>query len=595
VDTAIHQIEFHRKERTNSPYPYGIKLMLGIAGTLIHGADPIEVLNLDDSFKKLREDLKKNHFLEDKIRHYFINNPHRVTFTLSPDTNLQEKEDQSETERLEKISSGLTAEDLKKIDDDTEKLLKLQEKEEDISLLPTLSLQDISPDITKIKPSGDYKQIPALYYNQPTSGIYYFSAVSGAGGIKQELLDYIPLFSHVLARIGTSKQDYVKLTRKINATTGGIMVSSQPRTDYTPREECLPLIMFSGKALARNRHHLYDILSELCSDYDFSDLDRLKNLLHEYRAGLESAVVQNGRSFSISLASSTMTQSGYVSEKWKGLTHLKFIKQILDDKTDDKIEDLSDKLKQIADHIISQNNMKYAIVGQESFLKDSETLLGSLHSSLNHSGKHGFHKPEITLPDQILQSGMYTNTAVSFVAQAHPVVRLNHRDAPALSVISKMMRSMYLHREIREKGGAYGGFAIYNSEDGIFNFGSYRDPHILNTLDVFENASTFITKGRFTDEDIKEAILQVCSGIDKPDSPGASAKKSFFRHILSLKDEDRHTFKENLLKMNKQQIIQAAETYFDKGIKRSTVVISDREKLEEANKKLKGRLILDQI
>ena len=25
----------------------------------------------------------------------------------------------------------------------------------------------------------------------------------------------------------------------------------------------------------------------------------------------------------------------------------------------------------------------------------------------------------------------------------------------------------YLHREIREKGGAYGGFALYNAEDGL--------------------------------------------------------------------------------------------------------------------------------
>jgi Zn-dependent M16 (insulinase) family peptidase len=82
---------------------------------------------------------------------------------------------------------------------------------------------------------------------------------------------------------------------------------------------------------------------------------------------------------------------------------------------------------------------------------------------------------------------------------------------------------MYLHREIREKGGAYGGFAIYNPEDGLFCFGSYRDPHIVTTLNVYRNAADFVRTNIFSDEDIKEAILQVCSEIDKPDPPGPTA------------------------------------------------------------------------
>ncbi|MCP4718272.1 MAG: peptidase M16, partial [Desulfobacteraceae bacterium] len=35
IDSAIHQIEFYRKEITNTPYPFGIKLLLSFAGTMI--------------------------------------------------------------------------------------------------------------------------------------------------------------------------------------------------------------------------------------------------------------------------------------------------------------------------------------------------------------------------------------------------------------------------------------------------------------------------------------------------------------------------------------------------------------------------------
>ena len=90
-------------------------------------------------------------------------------------------------------------------------------------------------------------------------------------------------------------------------------------------------------------------------------------------------------------------------------------------------------------------------------------------------------------------------------------------DAPTLAVLSKILRSLYLHREIREKGGAYGGFALYNSENGLFSLASYRDPHIVQTLKVYAAAADFVQSAPINDADIHEAILQVCSEIDKPD------------------------------------------------------------------------------
>ncbi len=39
---------------------------------------------------------------------------------------------------------------------------------------------------------------------------------------------------------------------------------------------------------------------------------------------------------------------------------------------------------------------------------------------------------------------------------------------------------MYLHKEIREKGGAYGSGCKY-SADGYLAFYSYRDPNHLQT------------------------------------------------------------------------------------------------------------------
>ncbi len=175
---------------------------------------------------------------------------------------------------------------------------------------------------------------------------------------------------------------------------------------------------------------------------------------------------------------------------------------------------------------------------------------------------------------------------MSFVAQAFETVRMDHEDSPALSVIGKMLRSLFLHREIREKGGAYGGFSMYNPEDGLFCFGSYRDPHIVSTLKVYANAGAFIKSGKYGNEDVKEAILQVCSEIDKPDPPGPAARKAFYRKIISLSDDAREHFKKQLLTLTRKEVMNVAEKYFDSNRTQAVAVISSEEKLKSANEKM---------
>jgi Zn-dependent M16 (insulinase) family peptidase len=57
---------------------------------------------------------------------------------------------------------------------------------------------------------------------------------------------------------------------------------------------------------------------------------------------------------------------------------------------------------------------------------------------------------------------------------------------------------VYLHREIREKGGAYGGGA--SSNVGLWQFYSYRDPHVTKTLETFKNSFDWLKSNDFSDQ-----------------------------------------------------------------------------------------------
>jgi Zn-dependent M16 (insulinase) family peptidase len=592
IESAIHQLEFHRKEITNTPYPYGIKLFLTFAGSWFHGGDPEKILKFDEDLKRLRFEMNKGPFLENRIHNYFLDNPHRVLLTLVPDQTMEQKERERVEKELEGILASTKPAELEKIKTDTKALQQLQEGIEDISCLPTLALDDIPPSVDRVKPADSCSPALTSCYSQPTSGIFYFLAVAGSGLLSKKQIPLVPLFCHAFTKIGTSVHNYVELARLMDTYTGGISLSYHARTGFEGAAECLPFIAFNAKCLVRNQHNMFEIIEELSTKFEFSDMVRLKSLLLEYQAGLESMIIQNGHRLAMSLAARNFSRSSALNETWSGIHQLQTIKNITQELSDDKLNTISQALNEIGKTLFTQGNLKIALIGEDPVLSAASSAVASIQKGLKTGPEfvtqsNGFGPPDMNVPHEIPREGWSTSSAVSFVAGAFETVRLAHEDAPALSVISKILRSMYLHREIREKGGAYGGFAIYSPEDGIFYFGSYRDPHIVSTLKAYDGARNFIRSGHFSDEDIKEAVLQVCSEIDKPDPPGPAAKKAFFRQIVSLSDDMREHFKKQLLAMTREKVVNAAEKYFAGPTDRQAVaVLSNLEKLNAANKAL---------
>ena len=584
IDSAIHQLEFHRKEITNHPFPYGIKLLVNFCGSWFHGGDPVRILNFDEDMTALKDMLFREPFFEKRIKTYFLDNTHRVRLTLVPDQEMAVKEELRVKRELDVIQADMSEFDLAKIKKDSDALKKLQEKVEDVSVLPTLEREDIPPQVKSIPERVMKEPVPAACYQQPTAGIFYFSAAAGSGNLPQKLISLVPFFCHAFTKIGTTHRDYADMAQLIDAYTGGIDLSAQARNQFDSEGTCLPFITFNGKCLARNQGRMFEIISELLYSFDFSDLIRLKSLLLEYQAKMETMVIHNGHQLAMSLASRSFSTATALAEIWHGIHQLKMIKGLTANITNGQLETLASNLTLIGTTILTRSNVKMALIGEEKQLTSALPFANSLQKGLFPENDNGFTPPHIDKRNDIPREGWSTASAVSFVAQTFPVVRMEHEDAPSLAVISKILRSMYLHREIREKGGAYGGFAVYNPESGLFGFGSYRDPHIVETLNAYKGAAMFIRSDDYGDTDIKEAIFQVCSEIDKPDPPGPAARKAFYRTIISLSDASRNRFKKRLLSLTRAKVKQVAEKYFGQAeADQAVAVISSEEKLHAAN------------
>ncbi len=581
--SAIHQLELQRREVTNSPYPYGLKLLLGFTAGWIHEGDPLSYIDFDADLERLKKELANGGFFEARIEKWLLNNPHRVRFVLTPDQGLNAIKQAKESERLKAAAKALSAGDKAEIEQDTQTLAQLQEAKEDLSVLPMLKKEEIPPKINQVSPSSRGEDLTA--YEQATSGIFYLATAAGAGHLDADINPLVPFFCFVLPKLGTSQRDYMAMARRIAAHTGGVGLGVTARTGFKAPYDCVPFVTLSSKALDRNTPELFDIVGELMAEAKFDDVPRLQTLLQEYRAHLEAAVVQNGHRYAISLASRHFSKTMALNETWGGIHQLRAVKEMGQEKDGPA---LASGLREIAQALFGSQNLQTAVIGGTNAVEKSASQYQALLKRLPDKTANGFSVPSaLSDAPSLLREGWHTASAVSFVAQVMPTVRMDHEDAPVLTVMAKLLRSAFLHREIREKGGAYGGFALYQPEDGLFALASYRDPHIVRTLTVFNDAAQFICSGNFDETDIHQAILQVASEIDKPDAPGQAAQKAFFRQLIGLEDDLRQRFKAGILAVSKKSVVEAAQRYFQsQNGQWATAVISGKEQLEAANEQL---------
>ena len=102
-----NQLELNQREISGDSYPYGLQLILQALGSATHYADPTDALNLDPVIDSLREKIADPDYIRGLARRLLLDNPHRVTLTLTPDTGLSAERAKREAERLAEIKGEM--------------------------------------------------------------------------------------------------------------------------------------------------------------------------------------------------------------------------------------------------------------------------------------------------------------------------------------------------------------------------------------------------------------------------------------------------------------------------------------------------------
>jgi Zn-dependent M16 (insulinase) family peptidase len=155
------------------------------------------------------------------------------------------------------------------------------------------------------------------------------------------------------------------------------------------------------------------------------------------------------------------------------------------------------------------------------------------------------------LPYQVYYSGVAVHTA--------PFV---DPDTAPLAILCELLTHRYLHHEIREKGGAYGGGAALSMRDGFLSMTSYRDPNPVRSMLTYENVGPWAAGQKWTDRDLTEAKLSVFQGIDAPVSVDQEGDRQFLRGV---DDTMTQQLRERLLDVTASDVSNMAAKYLVAG------------------------------
>ncbi|RKM21821.1 peptidase M16 [Moraxella catarrhalis] len=577
IETILHQIEIDQRHIGGDSMPYGLTLMLEAFSTAVHGGDPLDVWQIDEHLAWLKQQAGEPNWIQNLIRQYLIDNPHRVRLTLSADTKKAARLVDEENQALATLDTTLSDDDKKNLLTQAAQLKARQAAPDDVSILPKVGLEDIPSEVAftkgiKTTLSLDGETYPVHLYHTGTNGLYYYQVITPlTDKVADEVINnpLLPLYLTLLSEVGTNNYDARTFQAVQASHSSGVTARISQRTQLTDKESLSSYFVVATRALNRKLEAI-ELVSEVMNETVFGETDRIRELLQQKQSSWQARLASAGHAYAMQTASSQMSRQARIEYAYSGLPALAALKSFLASaQADDSLWDtLCHRLSELHHTLISLPKQVLLVCEEQvsSDLLDEISKHISTKKTLTPSQKVSQKLVFDTLDELLCQqdepkTAWLISSNVYYNAAAYQATTSEHEDTPALMVLAPFLRNGYLHGAIREKGGAYGSGASFDSNAAAFRFYSYRDPHCAKTFAHFDKSIDWLLQTNHDTEQLHEAILGIIAGMDKPGSPAGEAVKSCFNELHHRDKAWQQNLRAKILAVSIDDLKHVAQKY----------------------------------
>lgn len=560
LEAGINYHEFRYREADFGNFPKGLMYGLQIFDSWLYDDEkPFIHVEALDTFEALKKKVDTGYF-EELIQKYLLDNQHGALVIVKPERGLTAKTEKALAEKLQAYKESLTAEEIETLVERTKALTAYQEEpsaKEDLEKIPVLKREDISREIAPVyNKEMKLDDTTLVFHEIETNGIGYVNLIFDMSGIDENLLPYAGVLQSVLGVIDTENYEYGELFNEINARTGGIGTSLELYTDVTKvkEKEFRPTFEVRAKALYHQLPVAFEMIEEILLRSRLSDEKRLQEILAQTKSRLQMRIQSSGH---VSAAMRAMAYHSPIARMKDMTAGIEYYEMIcgLSDHFEEKKGELIEILTELAHEIFNRSRMIVSYTATEEGLAPVETLVKELLAKLPEGETE---KRQVQLACVKKNEGFKTASKVQYVATAGNFIDAGFAYTGALQILKVILSYEYLWQNIRVKGGAYGCMSSFNRLGDSYLV-SYRDPHLKNTLEVYEGVADYLRQFDIDERDMTKYIIGTISNIDQPMTPVIKGSRSMNLYLNHVTEEMIQEERRQILEATQEDIRNLAE------------------------------------
>lgn len=578
---GLNHYEFKYREADFGSYPKG--LMYGLQAMdswLYDDTKPFLHIEANDTFAFLREKIHTDYF-EKLLEEYILKNSHKSLVILRPVKNLAQEMEQKQKAALQAKKDAMSAEEIQKIIADYEALTAYQEAEdskEDLAKIPMLTRKDLSKEARKIllekRTIDDTTVLTHIIY---TNGIAYLRWIFHLNHIPERLFGALSVLKTILGLMDTENYKYGDLFHQINLETGGM----SPIVNVYRKNDCDITLEYKAKVFYAQIPKAFEILQEIIFTTQYDREERLYDLLQEAESKMQSQMISAGHSVAINRAFSYVNASGQYNEILGGIPYYRRLQTLVKEFDVHKNQLIAD-LKELCQLIFINKYFEMDYIGEEKGYELLTTQLKQFVKQLPDCPE-GFAEEHFVPEVAKKNEGFMTSGQVQYVSMVGDFKKENLPYHGSLRCLKVMMEYNYLWENIRVKGGAYGCMCGFG-RSGETYFVSYRDPHLKNTLRIYQDAVKAIESFDADERTLDQLIIGAVSDMDNPITPAAYGLFSMVSYRNGITQEELDRDRIQLLNTTVEDIRGLAK-YIEVVLKQNNLcVVGAKQKITDAKK-----------
>ncbi len=591
IEAALNTLEFDLRENNSGGFPRGLSLWLKSLNSWIYDSDPLELIAFEQPLQTLKKNAAKKGYFEQLIREYFLENLHRSTVTMVPDSKQAERTEAEETDRLTAIQKALSPTETEEIISNTQHLLKLQatpDSEEALATIPLLSRDDLDKNVRIVERKVQELQgSTVVTHNLFTNGILYLDLGLDLHGLEQDDLPYASLLGSILLEMGTTDEDYVSLSQRIAIKTGGIY-GTPFLSALEDSKKSVTRFFLRGKCMVDQTDDLLSILKDVLLKPDFNNKERFKQIVLEHKSEMETAIVPRGHSAVMTRLKAQHHEGHWVSEQLGGVEALFFIRKLAED-MDKDWDSVLQRLVKIHQTLLNRNQL---IINITVDADNMPAILNSVDDLILDIPNEETFVSKDWNPGSLPKSEALTApTMVNYVGCAANLYDTDYKMHGSALVITRYLQTAWLWEKIRVQGGAYGGMCSFDQRSGVFTFASYRDPNLEDSLEIYKETGNYLKNLKLSEDELTRALIGAIGTLDGYQLPDSKGYSSCARYLLDYTDEERQQLRDEVLATTQAHFNAFGET-LNKAFEQSAIsVLCSPESAAKSGLKTKTKVL----